>query len=131
VSQYADPADLVPQAMPQAAADSFTEAEQLAALVAASVELDGDLNRRFTLPLTAWGEDVRRDVAVVAGYELLSGRGFDSADEGSAMLRRATAARARWQRIGKGELDPPGLIDSTVTTNEGGPVFVTSTRRGW
>lgn len=133
MSQYADPADLVPQVFSQATADLFTTDDQTAALVDASAEADAELNRRYALPLSAWGTDLRRRVAVIAGYELLSGKAYDATDEGSSLKTRALAARAWLKRVGDGTLDPPGIVDDTDDDDlhEGGAVVITDTRRGW
>ncbi len=131
MTAYADPADLVPHAMVAAAAAQFSSEDKLAAIAAVCDEFDAELNRRYTLPLTAWGVDLRRNVAIVAGYELLSGVGFDSADEGSQAQKRAAAARAWIKRVGDGTLDPPGIVDSTPDVAEDGVIVYSSARRGW
>ncbi len=130
---YADATDLVPEVMSQVAADSFSSAEKTKALTNASADADDELNRRYALPLAQWPGSLRRNVATIAGYELLSGRGFDSADEGSALKTRALAARAWLKRVGDGTLDPPGIVDDTDddAVHEGGAVVVTDGTRGW
>jgi phage gp36-like protein len=130
--RYADEADLVPEVFSQATADLFTSDERLRALTNASAEADAELNRRYTLPLAAWDDATRRHVAVMAGYELLSGKpGYDSADEGSSLKTRAAAARAWFKRVGDGTLSPPEIVDSTPDVDEAGPFVVTNTRRRW
>ncbi len=131
-SQYATLANLAQYAAGAAALSSFSDADKTAALVAASEEADGEFNRRYTLPLTAWGTDVSRAVCEIAAYELLCGPGaFDSANEGNMYRQRALDARAWLKRVGDGTLDPPAIVDATPDAHEGGPAVITDPRRGW
>jgi hypothetical protein len=78
MSQYADPSDL-PKYLPQTALDTTTSAAQLQSCIDASEIADSYLRGRYTLPLLAWGADVRMYTAWVACYLLMAGRGFNAA----------------------------------------------------
>jgi len=97
-------------------------------LRAASDEAYAELSRVCTLPLVSWSDDIRQKVVTVAAYETLSSLNFDIAGQGSSLLRRAEAARAWFKAL---TAKPPGVVDSTVDTEEGLPSIVTSVRRGW
>jgi phage gp36-like protein len=131
VSQYGQPADLATFGMPSAALSAFTNADQVAALVAASGYADGELSRRYTLPLTAYGTELTEAVCHIAVYKLLSKRGFDSPGEGSSFRRQHDDSKAWLKRVGDGTLDPPGIVDSTVDEEDGGTYVVTNARRRW
>jgi len=78
MSQYCDPTDL-PKYLPQTALDTTTAPQQLQACIDASEIADSYMRGRYTLPLLAWGADVRMYTAFVACYLLMAGRGFNSA----------------------------------------------------
>lgn len=77
MSQYLDPADL-PKYGPQTALDTTDAAQQLQACIDASEIADSYLRGRYTLPLVAWGADVRTYTGWIAWYLLMAGRGFNS-----------------------------------------------------
>lgn len=77
MSQYCDPADL-PKYLPATALSTTTAPQQLQACIDASEMADSYIRGRYTLPLLAWGSDVRMYTAWVACYLLMSGRGFNS-----------------------------------------------------
>lgn len=123
----ADPPDMDLVVPSKSLSKVITETRKLY-LDLASEEAYRELDRVCTLPLVSWGRDIRHKVATIAAYEALSALGFDSADQGSSLLRRAEAARAWFKGLtGK----PPGVVDSTPEIEDGGPSIVTSLRRGW
>lgn len=127
---YADVADLYRLALRQAALSGILVADQNAALEAASRVADSYLQARYKLPLTAWGDDLRRAVAIIAAYDLLAGRGFtpEGADE-HVRLRYEDALR--WLRdVSLGVVTPVGVVDATPTQPEEG-IHVVSELRRW
>jgi phage gp36-like protein len=131
VSQYGQPADLATYGMTTAALSAFTTAEKNAALIAASNYADGELARRYTLPLESYGTELTEAVCHIAVYKLLSKRGFDSPGEGSSFRRMYDDAIAWLKRVGSGTLDPPEIVDTTTDEEEGGAYVVTNARRRW
>jgi phage gp36-like protein len=74
-SQYCDPADLIKYLPPSTIAQA-TSGQQLQACIDASEEADSYMRGRYTLPLLAWGSDVRSHVAWIACYQLMQTIGF-------------------------------------------------------
>ena len=126
---YADVADLYRLALRQAALSGILVADQNAALEAASRVADSYLQARYKLPLAAWDDDLRRAVAVIAAYDLLSGRGF--APEGSdEHVRLRYEDALRWLRdVSTGVVTPVGIVDASPTEPNEGIRAVTDRRR--
>lgn len=126
---YADVADLYRLALRQAALSGILVADQNAALEAASRVADSYLQARYKLPLAAWDDDLRRAVAVIAAYDLLSGRGF--APEGSdEHVRLRYEDALRWLRdVSTGVVTPVGIVDASPTEPNEGIRVVTDPRR--
>jgi phage gp36-like protein len=133
MSQYPTAADLALHGAPATTLSSFLDGEITAGLVAGSDEADAELNRRYDLPIAEpYPPALIQRVCWITAYELLTTRGFDSADEGNSYRRRAEAARAWLKRIGDGTLDLVGLIDATPEDESTGDyAIVTDSRRGW
>lgn len=133
MSRYASTSDLTRLGVPATALTGVTTATQEAALDAASALADGYLQERFTLPLAAWVDDLRRAVCCVAAYDILSARGFDPRGGGTdENVRLRYEDALRWLRdVGAGHATPTGVIDATPTVTEGGTYAVTNPSRRW
>lgn len=128
---YCDPGDIVEYAIPERAIAQVTQDRRIAACISASDQADGYLSTRKQLPLLSWGNDLREHVANIAAAALVRHRGVDpqSAD---AIVFDGRDQAMRWLKsIATGAIDPPGMVDSTTETNEGGSVVVSSPSRGW
>jgi phage gp36-like protein len=100
-------------------------------LIAASDEADGYINNAFTLPLTAWGSDLRMHVARLASVTLIENRGLKP-DGNDALFRLWRDDAVGWlKRIGQGQLTPPGFVDSTPEVYDAGAYVVSEPARGW
>ena len=120
-------------------ARAFTDEDQTAMtanLDAASAEADSYLGNQFTLPLVAWGLDLKAAVSKIAVYEFLSVRGL-SPEPGSPdgnVKDRAKDARDWLKMVSSGKATPVGIQDSTPNTpGVPGyqPAIETSSQRGW
>lgn len=133
MTAYCEPADLSVYAIPQNAADSLSTDDKTAAIAAACAEMDGYFDARWTLPLTAWGEDVRRCAAVMAGADLLRVKLGYNADGSGSSFDTARAAAVTWLRaVSSGSITPTGIVDSSTDESAGANyAIVTRTRRGW
>ena len=126
---YATPSDLYRLALRRAALEGIPQADQERALEAASRLADSYLQARYRLPLTAWGDDLRRAVAVIAAYDLLAGRGFapEGADE---HIRLRYEDAIAWLRdVSRGAATPVGVVDSTSSVPDKGIAVVCDPRR--
>lgn len=106
-------------------------------LLAASEEADSYLANQYTLPLTAWGQDLRAAVCKIAVYEFLSVRGLNP-EPGSSdgnVKDRAKDARTWLMRVGEGKATPGGIADSGAPAGVGAPSaapeVISSEQRGW
>ena len=127
---YATRVDLERLALPAAALAGIPAADQDAALEAASDLADSYLRARYTLPLVAWEDDLRRAVAAIAAYDLMVRRGFSptGADE---QLRLRYEDALRWlERVAAGQLHPQ-IVDSSPVPETTEPIGYTAPPRGW
>lgn len=120
MSQYAEAADLYALGLPQAALASGTD--PTAALVAASGTADGYLRKRYTLPLTAWDEEITRRVCHLAAFDLLTTRGTRPGDALDLVTKRYDDAVKWFESVAKGLIEP-SVTDSTPTFDEQHPVM--------
>lgn len=129
---YAEPQEISLYGIPAPALQGFPPEQIAMACLSASSEADGYLGLAFTLPITKWDTDLRRHVACMAVYDLLSARGFEP-DSGKDMLipMRRNDAIAWLKRISDGKLRPPGLTDSTPLRRETEGYVVSEAGRGW
>lgn len=126
---YATATDLYRLALRQAALSGLGIADQDAALEAASRVADGYLQARYKLPLSAWGDDLRRAVAIIAAYDLLAGRGFAPEGVDEHIRLRYEDAIAWLRDVSRGVVTPVGLVDSSPAVVDEGIAAVTDPRR--
>ena len=130
--QYADLDDLGRLGLRKLASAGLSDADLLAALAAASELADSYLRSQYKLPLASWGADVRRAVAMIAAWDILSAqRGFNPDSPGDQIwLARYEQAVAWFKDVAKGLVNP-NVVDSTPRFRDGGPRVATLKRRGW
>jgi hypothetical protein len=138
---YAAPEDLGRYAIKDSALSSLSDAAKADALLRATADADAALNAAFTVPITAWGEDLRGRVADRAAFYALATRGFNPNSEadqiivangGLIMSDGTRTAVERWfQDVATGVYKPPEIVDSTPDVYEAGAFVVTNAKRGW
>ncbi len=126
---YADRQDMINYGMSAAVLDQISEDMKLRALVAASAEMSTNLSVSFTLPITAWGEDVTKHTAILAVWTAVSGNFREGVDQTLIDLKDDTMAFLR--RIGDGRLRPKTIIDSTPEVQEDSVVVASLPSRNW
>lgn len=129
---YADRTDLTRFGIRSEALVGVSTTTQDEALDAASSLLDGYIAGRKLLPLTAWGDDLRRHVCAIAAYDLMVVRGYDPSAGADDALRRRYEDALDWaQRFSAGRVESPSMADSTptVTTDEQRSFMVAGTTR--
>ncbi|UAW08051.1 hypothetical protein [Myxococcus phage Mx4 ts27htf-1hrm-1] len=123
MARYASLQDLYSLGVPQAALEGeASPEEQEQGLEAACDLVDSYLSGRFVLPLTAHGRDLTRAAAIIAAYDLMTGRGYNPANQGddSTQLDKRYEATIEWLRdIAKGIVKPV-VTDSSPTPGGGG-----------
>jgi|SRR5882724_2175745 len=105
------------------------------ALAAASREIDGYLASQFTLPLRAWGDDLKRCACIMATWDVVSGRGYNPEAGADKNIKDRYEGRIRWlEQVSKGTVIPR-VTDSSPGSAIGRPgarpLMVSSSQRGW
>lgn len=128
---YCVPRDIHRFSVPADALEPIPHEDRLDACLAATDEADGYVGGAYKLPLKAWGEDLRKATARIAGADLLSARGIDPESQDAVVFQREESAKEWLNRLANGRLAPPGMVDQTPETFEGGSVVVSRPKRGW
>lgn len=110
----------------------YTDSELGEFSEAATDEADGLVNAQYSLPLKAWGNDLRERVAIRASFKALFPRGLNPTEPSNATALLQNDNAWSWLKmLGRGEVSPPGIIDQTPEIDEGGAYVVTDAPRGW
>lgn len=129
---YASTDDLTRFGIPAQALDGIPVAERALACLQASDEAAGYLASAYTLPLTAWDLDLRAHVARMTAFQFMSYVGYapDSGKDNTLQLGYQNAV-AWLNRIAKGGLRPPGIVDSAPEILEPEVYVESRASRGW
>lgn len=135
---YADRTDLVRLGLRAEALTGYPTASQDAALEAASDVADSYLRARYDLPLTSWGDDLRRAVAAIAALDIMTTRGFNpSAGSDDILMRRQEQAIGWLKDVAANRATVSGGNTTPTTSTRAraaGPSAATVAsrdRRGW
>jgi hypothetical protein len=132
IQSFASPRDIDAHALPLESLTGISAHDQAEACIAASDELWGRFNDRYTGPLTAWSSDLVKHTSAEAACSLLLTRGVNpDASEYEILKDLRDQARAWADKVGASKISPTGIVDSTPSTNEAGPSLYTHTQRGW
>lgn len=107
------------------------------AVTGASTTIDSYLRARFTLPITIVGEDIKRCAAIIAAYDIISGRGYNPTEGADENLRDRYEDCLKWLRDIAGGKVVPDIVDSGPDATPGAtaagsqPQVVSSSQRGW
>lgn len=132
---YAVPADVGNIEVRQAADDDERANGTAEKFIERSTYADGYLRAsgKLTLPLTAWGRDLRGAVAKLATWDVLSdvvGMNPEDAANSNWIARRDEALE--WLRgVARGSIVVEDVADTTPTVEESSSVVYTTARRGW
>lgn len=121
MARYASLENLYSLGAPESAFDGVSTDAQETGLVAACDMVDSYLRERFTLPLVAYGADLTRAVCIIAAYDLLAGRGYNSqpgSDSAQAEVRYEKVIQ--WLRdISRGDVTPVVTDSAPPSTGDG------------
>jgi len=113
---YATRTDLTTLSIPTRALSGISEAQQDAALEAASRLADGYLNHRYQLPIVEYGSDLKKAVCDMAALMLMKGKGFNPELADADMLLTGHKDAIKWlEGIAAGKISPYGFQDSSQT----------------
>lgn len=128
---YANLEDFEEHGLPAAAAKTRTPSQTCAALAAASETASGKLAARYDLPIVAWGTDLTQAICKIAGYDMLSVRGFNPDGDDANVRTRYEDASSWLDDVVAGEINPVGLVDSTPDVEDDGAIVLSNPARGW
>jgi phage gp36-like protein len=115
---YAEPKHVRRFGIQGSALEQVEDAELAEFCIVASTEADGYLRKGKKLPLQAWDDDLRIHASKIAVYRLLDGRGRIPTGPDD-LIDKGFANAIKWLiGVGKGSIDPPGLVDATPETEE-------------
>lgn len=127
---YANATDLKQMALQGAALNGVSASVVADGLISASGMARRKLETRYSMPLTSWGLDLRRAVALVAQYDIMTQRGYSPEPGARDVFRDRYMDGIR-------ELDEiaasgsSSINDSSAPILEGAPDVITSDPREW
>jgi phage gp36-like protein len=126
--QYATEVEFLSQALPSEAFTGLPAGTIDKALQWASSYANSKIKKRYSLPLTSWGDDLRFAVCDIAALTLLRRRGFKPGSGANVAVTDADkAARAWLQEISEGTAELDNCVDSTPDLDEAGPLAQSDT----
>lgn len=106
-----------------------TKSARADACIAVSDEADGYLGGRYTLPMLKWDNALSAKCAHMAIKYSLDACGWQPGGPDSVIKDNFDNALRWLARLQDGKLEPPGMVDSTPGTFEGGSVVMSRSRR--
>jgi phage gp36-like protein len=125
---YVRPKDVFESSIPQHALQGVESQVMARACIEASSKAHGFFARRYTGPLVSWDSDVRRELAQIVAYMVMSHRGFapDGTDE--LIVKNHNDALKWLGQVGSGAVSPD-IGDSTpARSGSGARVYSRSSR---
>ena len=95
---------------------------------------NGYLSKRYTLPLTEWGDDLRLCVAQLAAWDVMSANVGVQPDQvgDTTWLSRFEQALAWLRDVAASRVDPDGIVDSSSPSRARvGPIAYSDEPRGY
>ncbi len=135
MSQFAAIGDLAQVGVPAAVTAEIPVATLNGILTKRSVYAEGYLaaSGRYTLPITAWGDDLRLAVAQLSGWDVMTVVvGINPETPAGAVWQARRDEAQRWlEGVAAGRVSPVGIVDSTPDDAEEDFVVASDTPRGW
>ncbi len=128
---YATVNDVTRHALPAAAIVSISIEIKADCCLGATQEADSYLAGRYTLPLVLWDDVLTKHVAKIAGFEIMSRRGFQPTGFDELIVKGRDDAIAWLRGVAANKIYPPGLTDSDsedVGTNDAFVIEVPATQ---
>lgn len=113
------------------ALDSVSDGDLVEFCIVASTEADGYLAKGYTLPLSAWDDDLRLHCAKIATYHRANARGRIPTGPDDIVDLGYTNAMRWLGGVGRGAIVPPGIVDTTPEVREYAYAVATEEPRGW
>ena len=128
---YFSESDVTSGAIARGALAEISKHVMAFAILAGSDDIENALASAYTMPIVKWPPSVSQRGAEIAAWVALKQRGTQT-DGPDLFVKDAHDQAQSWlNRIAAGRLRPPGIVDSTPETYEGGGVVVSGPLRGW
>lgn len=112
--QYATEGEFNDMGAPPEAFASLPSAVIVSALVWASSVANSYLKKRYSLPLSAYGEDLKSAVVDIAKWRLIKRRGFNPNSGQDVVIADAYKDAIAWlTMVSKGDCELDGAVDTT------------------
>jgi phage gp36-like protein len=128
---YCSPGDITTYGLPKQALGDIDSEQLWSHCVAASVSAEDYIGSAYEMPLTAWPRSLAMHCARLAAANILRDRGTDPEGPDQTVFDTEKASIRWFEQIANGKLRPPGFVDSTPETFDGGSVVVTNPTREW
>ncbi len=128
---YATVSDVIRHALPETAIASVTIEIKADCCLGATQEADSYLAGRYTLPLILWDDVLTKHVAKIAGFEIMSRRGFQPSGFDELIVKGRDDAIMWLRGVAANKIYPPGITDSDtadVGTNDAFVIDVPATQ---
>lgn len=123
---YLTEAEYLQLELPDDALEGVASATIEAAIAWASSQANSYLRKRYTLPLTQYGDDLKQQVAALATWQLMRKRGFQPGSGADESVVLAKDDAMRWLKdIARGHAELDDAIDSTPAVDEEGSLAAT------
>lgn len=133
MARYAEAADLAQVGLSSDLTTGIDAAVINGVLDKRSRFADGYLAGRWTLPLTAWGDDLRLAVCQLAAWDIMTTVvGMNPEDASNSNWRDRRDEALSWLRdVAAGKVTPVGIVDTTPDVPEAGVSIGSEPLRGW
>lgn len=132
MASYATRAELYLFGIKAAALVGISTGDQDLILEGASRACDSYLEPRYSLPLTAWGTDLKRATCAIAAWDLLAAaRGYNPESENDPIRKRYDDAIKWLIQVRDGSLGLVGAVDATPATVEHDIAAYSDEPAGW
>lgn len=128
-TEYITDAEFTTFGIAPGAISEATTGQKDAARRAASAEADASFRSRYTLPLTAWDDLVRMQVAAIATERLLTILGWNPENEANANIVAAAKRAREFLRRVAASLEHPDVTESAPVTSA--PFVLSGEPEGW
>lgn len=133
LTSYASVKDFYRLVCPAERLTGYDESKVALALLQASTLANSYLSARYSMPLLSWGDDLTRNICLIAQYDAFTNIGIAQNDDYDILKELKDNAEKWLKQVSNGNLKP-SIIDSSATTTapSTSPVlYYTSDLRGW
>ena len=132
MSQYATEAEFLSQSIPSDAWTGLPAGTIDTSLAWASGRIDSYLRKRYSLPLTSAGDELKEACCAIAAWNLLRRRGFRAGSGADEAVVKAHDDAVSWLRdVSRGLAELDASTDATPPLDEAGTLTASETAPDW